>query len=209
MRILDFLHAMESKPWHRNPTTKAVYLHLAVTACTSETAVGEVTLKAGQVMTSESELLKAIDATRGALRWSLKQLADSGDISRQSTARYSIITIRDYAKLTEYDSEEKTKHTEVKKWYEEGYAGIPTYPEVCALAEEMQSPVNVYRFFNYYAAVGWRTQGSDIFNWRSLFRIWDDSERTKTELKQSKTNGIIRPNFQRSISASDIGQELS
>lgn len=69
-------------------------------------------------------------------------------------------------------------------------AGAPTFKEVCAYAELMDSvrffdPNELYagdvagEFWQHYERDGWKIEGKPIRNWEALFRTWCENARDK------------------------------
>lgn len=53
----------------------------------------------------------------------------------------------------------------------------PTLEEVEAYKQSTNSPVPAKRFYDYYAARGWKIKGDDIRDWKALFDSWAKLER--------------------------------
>lgn len=51
--------------------------------------------------------------------------------------------------------------------------GTPTQDEVSAYCKERHNDVDAKRFYNYYAARGWETNGTPIRDWKALLRTWE------------------------------------
>ena len=61
-------------------------------------------------------------------------------------------------------------------------ADTPTLEEVIDYCYETDSGVNPERFYNYYAARGWKTGNTAITNWKALLRSWKEpKEKTAAE----------------------------
>ena len=80
------------------------------------------TIGKGQLVTSIAALSDATGLSKGTIRRSIEKLAKSGEILRETTNRYSLITIRNYDKFqigtfeqsSEQSSEQRLKNKEYK-----------------------------------------------------------------------------------------------
>lgn len=82
--------------WYGLPNMMAVFIHLLLTANHKDGYSFGVEIKRGQVLTSEDGIMRSIRIKRGALRGCLEKLELSGEIIRNSTNRYSLITVCNY-----------------------------------------------------------------------------------------------------------------
>ena len=64
-------------------------------------------------------------------------------------------------------------------------AEIPTLEQVQAYAREQQAVTSPERFYNYFAANGWKdSHNRPIQDWQATFRYWDIQDREKANSKQ-------------------------
>lgn len=64
-------------------------------------------------------------------------------------------------------------------------AEIPTLEQVQAYAREQQAVTSPERFYNYFAANGWKdSHNRPIQDWKATFRYWDIQDREKANSKQ-------------------------
>lgn len=82
--------------WYGVPNMMAVFIHLLLTANHRDGFSFGVEIKRGQVLTSEDGIMRSIRIKRGALRVCLKKLEETGEIIRNATNQYSIITVCNY-----------------------------------------------------------------------------------------------------------------
>ena len=74
--------------------------------------------------------------------------------------------------------QEKYKNNKKNKEREKIAAGAasPTLYEVKDYCEQNNFKVNPVRFWNYYAARGWKSKGDVIENWQVLLNNWEENE---------------------------------
>lgn len=58
----------------------------------------------------------------------------------------------------------------------ESIDGAPTLQDIQDYCRERDNGVDADRFFNYYAARGWKTKGEAIHDWKALLRTWEDKK---------------------------------
>ena len=82
--------------WYKDTNTKSVFLDLLLDANYEDSKVGFQIIKRGQCLTSLKRLNENTGLTYQQIRTSLSKLEKSGEINKQITSRYSIITINNY-----------------------------------------------------------------------------------------------------------------
>ena len=58
-------------------------------------------------------------------------------------------------------------------------AAAPSLDEVRAYCKKQKLRVDPERFWNYYAALGWKIDGDPIENWKAVIANWEKTERPK------------------------------
>ena len=79
--------------WYGDPNTKAVFLHLLLTANYKRTRYRGVTLKPGQTVIGRKALAEELGMSEQNVRTSLNHLKSTNEITIKSTNRFSIVTI--------------------------------------------------------------------------------------------------------------------
>lgn len=79
--------------WYGDPNTKAVFLHLLLTANYKKTKYRGVTLKPGQTVIGRKSLAKALGMSEQNIRTSLNHLKSTNEITIKATNRFSVVTI--------------------------------------------------------------------------------------------------------------------
>ena len=82
--------------WYKDSNTKAVFLHLLLTANYEPGEWRGVKIKAGQRITSISKLSNELDLSFKEIRTALKHLQKTGEVTCESTSQYTVITIKNY-----------------------------------------------------------------------------------------------------------------
>lgn len=82
--------------WYRNANVKIVYLHLILMANHTDKAWQGITIKRGQFVTSFRALSEAVALDVHTVQRALKKLQSTGEITVESNAKFSIITLNNY-----------------------------------------------------------------------------------------------------------------
>ena len=82
--------------WYKDSNTKAVFLHLLLTANYEPGEWRGVKIKGGQRITSISKLSNELDLSFKEIRTALKHLQKTGEVACESTSQYTVITIKNY-----------------------------------------------------------------------------------------------------------------
>lgn len=146
--------AMTEWGWYSDSNTKAVFLHLLLTAQWSPGEYKGYKLKPGQAVIGRKALAKALGISEQSVRTSLNHLKSSNEITIESTNKFSIVTIENWAKyqgeadstdqqsdqqndqqptnnrpttnhIQEYKNKKKDKINSFNREYEEWYKSLP------------------------------------------------------------------------------------
>jgi hypothetical protein len=175
-----------------------------------------IDVKRGQIITGLNTLHKNTGISIRKLRTCLDRLEKTREIDRQTTNKYSIITISNYE---EYQTKETTtdkqsdkqatskrqandKQTTTNKNNKEGkegkkYGNIPpTFEEVKLRFKERQlKNFSPEKFHAHYTANGWMVGKNKMKNWDSALTTWEFSkDNTNATIKQSNTRSVKRVN---------------
>ena len=83
--------------WYKNNNTKAVFLHLILSAGIAERRQQGFVLKPGELITTLPRLSNETGMTEKEIRTALKHLEKTGEISQKGTNKFRIITIEKWA----------------------------------------------------------------------------------------------------------------
>ena len=82
--------------WYTNINTKVVFIHLLLQANWKDARWQGKIIKRGQLVTSIPSLCTALELTPREVRTALDHLCTTGEIDRQTTSKYSVITVLNY-----------------------------------------------------------------------------------------------------------------
>ncbi len=82
--------------WIDKPETLSTFIFLLLVANHSDNEWHGITIKRGQTVTSYAEIAHKMGISLQQVRTSIKRLNSTGEITHQTTNRYSLITIRNY-----------------------------------------------------------------------------------------------------------------
>lgn len=89
--------SITNRSWFSDRNTLQLYVTLLLKAVFRESEFEGVKLKPGQLITSISKLMEVTCLTERQTKTALKHLKESGDITVQSTTKFSIITLNYYS----------------------------------------------------------------------------------------------------------------
>lgn len=90
--------------WYQSPEVFRLFIHLTLKANYNDKKWQGVQVKRGQLITSIAHLSSELMLSQQRIRTALKKLDSSGYIKRQSTNRFTLITIVNYNKRQSIDS---------------------------------------------------------------------------------------------------------
>ena len=108
--------------WYKDSNTKSLFIDLLLDANFEDSKVGFETIKRGQCLTSLKRMQERTGLTYQQIRTSLSKLEKSGEINKQITNRYSIITINkynDYQELNKQTTNKQQTNNNIKEYKEE------------------------------------------------------------------------------------------
>lgn len=94
--------------WYDDANTKIIFLHLLLTANYEQKKWHGITIERGQVVTSLRKLSDTLGLSKDTIMRSLKKLESTGELRREPTAGYTIITLKNYCLYQ--DVETRVRH---------------------------------------------------------------------------------------------------
>jgi len=82
--------------WYTHAKTKSVFLHLILTANYEPKKWRGITVERGQRVYSSQKLADELHVSRQTIRTAISHLLSTGEITNQTTSKYSVITIKNY-----------------------------------------------------------------------------------------------------------------
>lgn len=79
--------------WYSDTVTKCVFLHLLLTASYKPKKWRDITINAGQLVTSQKSLGDALGFSIQQIKTALSKLQTTGEITYKSTNKYTVITV--------------------------------------------------------------------------------------------------------------------
>ena len=90
----DFL----SWQWYENPNVFRLYIHLLLKASFKDFEWMGKSYKAGELITSRKKLAEELKMSQSQVLTALDKLKSTGEISVKSTTKFTVITIKNWAK---------------------------------------------------------------------------------------------------------------
>lgn len=192
--------------WYKDPNTKAVFLHLLLTANYTESEYMGVKIHPGQTVIGRKALAKTLGMSERNVRTALTHLKMTNEVTIKVTNKFSVVTIVGWEKY-QLDDEQPTNkltnkmannrpasdHTirkEESKNRESAHA--PTYEDVKNYVAQMGYKMNPAAFYDYYESTGWlKKNGQRIRDWKASVRTWE--RREKQFNNGSNVNGNTKP----------------
>ena len=184
--------------WYQDPNTKAVFLHLLLTANFTESEYMGVKIYPGQTVIGRKALAEELGMSVQNVRTALNHLKSTNEITIKSTNKFSVVTVVGWekyqvderkvtnkvtSKLT--NDQPSTNHTIRKKESKNREsAHAPSYEDVKEYVSQLGYSMDPAAFYDYYESVGWiKKNGQHIKDWKASVRTWERRE------KQFKSNG--------------------
>lgn len=100
---------LDNWQWYRDSNTLHVFLDLLLEANYEDSEIGLIQVKRGQVLTSLNRLSERTGLSFRQIRTSLSKLEKTGEIDKQTTNRYTIISIKNYSQYQDIDKQATNK----------------------------------------------------------------------------------------------------
>ena len=95
--------------WYGDPNTKAVFLHLLLTANYKRTRFRGVTLKPGQTVIGRKSLAETLGMSERNVRTALNHLKATNEIATKATNKFTVVTIVNWESYQYFDDEVTNK----------------------------------------------------------------------------------------------------
>lgn len=180
--------------WYKDVNTKAVFLHLLLTANIKPGKFMNVEIRRGELATSYKSLAEAIGISIKSVRTALKHLEEGGEVAVKRHPRFSVISIPRYdyyqtngqsngmskgsQRAVNGQQSKNVRNKEIPSVY------IPSRADISAYVSEEGLRADPDAIYDYYESVGWEINGKPIKDWRAVCRRWKQYEEPKAELSQ-------------------------
>lgn len=182
--------------WFQQGETLKMFLYFILTASIRDRQWQGVALKRGQLVTSIRQLADKLQMTPRGVRTSLNRLKSTGEVTQQSTNRYTVITVNNYDKYQssgtpggkrpaqdrqaggtaaaqeqEYKKDQKDKKDQKGEKRQTAFVP-PTLEQVRAYCAQHNPALDAERFLNFYQSKGWMVGSSPMRDWKAAVRGW-------------------------------------
>ena len=99
--------------WYDDPNTKALFLHLLLTATYKDAEYRGYKLKPGDVVVGFNALSKKLGMSVKQVRTAMAHLEQTGEITRKATNKFSIVTIANW-ELYQLEDDERANKWQTK-----------------------------------------------------------------------------------------------
>lgn len=179
--------------WYKDSNTLHLFIDLLLDANYEDSKVGFQVIKRGQCLTSLKRIHENTGLTYQEIRTSLSKLEKSGEINKQTTNRYSIITINKYNDYQEINKQTTNKQQtnnniiiknnknnknkeSISKDIPKKVFTKPSIEEIKEYCNERNNNVDPERFHNFYESKGWMVGSNKMKDWKAAIRTWEQKE---------------------------------
>lgn len=210
--------------FYGDPIAMALWVHILLEANWQEKWWRGIQIDRGSFITSEVKLAEELQISRNTVRKWLKRFESDGQISIESTNKFTRINVINYSNFqdqeaerehqdehqseqqSEHQGEHQSEHNIKKKRNKEINTNtkrfsVPNIEEVRQYITENHLNVNADRFYDYYSANGWKVGRSPMKDWRASCRYWS---RNETKPTKEMPEYISQPQTTETASAQDL-----
>lgn len=191
--------------WYSDTNTFRVFMHCLLMAQRDDYKYRGVQLRAGQFTTGIFEMADILGLSNQQVRTALKKLEKSGEINKQSTSQYSIITVNNWNLYQQVNkritNEQQTNNKRITTKQEERIENKevvvigkttttkfipPTIQEVSDYCKERNNGIDAERFWHYYNSKGWKIGKEPMKKWQSAVITWEKQDAKSTVNNQDE-----------------------
>lgn len=221
--------------WWSDINTFRLFMYMLISAYWKDGNYKGKTIPRGAFPSSIAELSRETNLTENEIRTALKHLQSTGEITSQSTNRFTVFSIKnydlyqtnhkqDYKQITNKSQtinepltnsilkEDKNgKNVEkdityvISKKKNASAFTPPTTDEVRAYCIERSNRVDAESFVSFYESKGWMIGKNKMKDWKAAVRTW---ERKDKELSAPKKNSFTNYSGQSNYDFSMIEEQL-
>jgi hypothetical protein len=166
--------------WYDDPNTKAVFIHLLLTANWKETRYHGQVIHAGEAVYGRKALAEQLGLTEGKVKVALEHLQRTGEIIVRTTNKFSVASLVNWelyqSPLEETDnklpSNDHQTTTPKKRNKEINIKIPPTREDVAKYIAENGFSIDIDYFFDYYDSKGWKVGSTKMKDWKATIRNW-------------------------------------
>ena len=203
--------------WFKRPNTLALYIYCLLNANWKDSIYEGKKIPRGSFVTGRKKISCDTGLTEQEVRTSLNHLISTNDITKETTNKYTIITIVNY-ELYQKDNQKSnnqltnnqpttnqqlTTSEEINKksirsvCVEEASTTTPPTPTLDELrsycfGNGMQD-FDYEKFYNHYQSCGWVDKnGKAIADWKAKVKYWYDEDKKKGRLKKVEVSRELK-----------------
>lgn len=197
-RYIKLYKKLTQWQWYKDGNTLRLFIDLLLEANFEDSKVGYQIIKRGQCLTSIKRIHENTGLTIKQIRTSLDKLEKSGEIGKQTTNKYSIITINkynDYQEMGKQRTNKRQTKGNIKEYKEEEYKESiskdipkknfikPTIEEIADYCKQRNNNIEPERFYDFYESKNWMVGKNKMKDWRACIRTWEQrNPKPKQEL---------------------------
>jgi len=188
--------------WYKDVNTKALFLHLLLTANIKPGKFMNVEIRRGELATSHKSLAEALGISIKSVRTALKHLEEGGEVAVKRHPRFSVISIPRYdyyqangqSKGTSTGSQRAVNGQQSKNVRKKEIPSvyIPSRADIRDYVDEEGLSADPDEIFDYYEALGWEINGKPIKDWKAVCRRWKQYERKQAMSEEDEQAELHR-----------------
>lgn len=189
--------------WYTDVPVKVLFLHLLLKANHEGERWKGREIERGQCVVGRHKLAEETGLSERQIRTALDKLKNTGEIRTESTNKFTLITVVNYALYQAYDTDERptndqqatnnrptsdqqptTNKNDKNIKNEKNKRNIfikPSFEEVEQYITENMFNVKPDVFYDYYEANGWMVGNRKMKDWKATVRNWDRREPKKNK----------------------------
>lgn len=179
--------------WYSDINVCRLFIHILLIASWEDKPWRGQIIKRGQLVTSIPSLCAGTALTPREVRTALEKLQSTREIDRQTTSKYSVITVLNYDKYQTSDrqttdkrqaerqsndslttaSEEREEIKERRNIKKIVRFAPPSLEEVKAYCQERNNGIDPESFIDFYSSKGWKVGNQPMKDWQAAIRTWE------------------------------------
>ena len=204
--------------WYGNINTCRVFIHMLLKAYWKDKKFEGIVIQRGSFPSSYGRLAEETQLTVDEVRTAVKHLISTKEITKHTTSKYTVFTVKNYDAYQIVPSEVPTNSQTIPKRfptieeYKEGKNNKkvdtnvstkkfipPTVEEVRAYCKERNNSVDPQTFVDFYSSKGWMVGKNHMRDWKAAVRTWEKSSRQSREAPAQKkydaNKGMMTSNY--------------
>lgn len=189
--------------WYEDVNTKAVFLHLLLTANWKDKRWKGILIKRGQRWASRNTLARETGLSEQSIRTALEHLKTTGEITIKATSQGTLINVEKYSdyQIQSGEADQRANQRSNQRPTSDqpllnkdnnnnnikGTKIPPSREDVQRYISEKSYHVDVDEWFDFYESKGWVVGKAKMKDWKASVRLWD---RREQENQKSESAGF-------------------